>query len=140
MSIFRLGINRCLTLTQPFSSISRVRKQRQCPDFSMSGVRCPLRTLSLASLPFVCLTLCPITSHSPCQSALAGDLALKRDASGEGSGGREGDRTGWGLPHTQGSRRWRGQQRARRLLGIGLTSSEVPTKSRSSVRLPAWTS
>lgn len=108
MSIFRLGINRCLTLTQPFSSVSRVRKQRQCPDFSMSGVRCPLRTLSLASLPFVCLTLCPITSHSPCQSALAGDLALKRDASGEGSGGREGDRTGWGLPHTQGSRRWRG--------------------------------
>ena len=112
--------------------------EAECRDFSMSSVRCPVRTL--AGLPFVCLTLCPITSPSPCQSALAGHLALKRDASGEGSGGREGDRTGWGLPHTQGSRRWRRQQRARRLLGIGLTSSEVPTKSRSSVGLPAWTS
>lgn len=68
-----------------------------------------MRTLSLAGLPFVCLTLCRITSPSLCQSALAGDLALKRDASAEGSGGREGERTGWGLPHTQGSRRWRGQ-------------------------------
>ena len=109
-----------------------------------------MRALSLARLPFVRLALCPITSPSPCQAPRAGTLALKRDAPGEGSGGREDDRTGWGLPHPQESRRWRTQQRARWCLGIelqdrkamnrGLTSSAVLTERRSSVRLPAWTS